>query len=418
MIRNKINIVSYSFNQGGAAIAAKKFSQLLEETSYDVTTISQDSAGFFMFTKRIISYLLGLLDRRENSSKHALNLFSYPPLVKEFKKNSGLFHFHWISNDTLSVFDYYKIPRGSIMTLHDEWLYCATEHYYNIMPTNKLFVDGYPKSILTHYSLNLKYLVWSTKYKSLSKRDDIIYTVPSKWMYDRAIQSKILKNSHIRILPNPIDTSIFKPLSQDQILEERLRRRIDQDDFVFIFGAVDSNKNPLKGGHLLLQALDILSDRLSINIKRKIKIIIFGSDEIKVDILSTFLCISVGHVKDPLILSRLYAISDCLVTPSLVESFGQVPAEAQACGTPAIAFESSGLKDVIIDSETGLLAKPFSVDSLANCMFDFLHKDKRERGRLSLGAREHIESNFSYAVVRRKYLDLLREAAEIKQKIL
>lgn len=418
MMRSKINIVSYSFHQGGAAIAAKKFVKLLEDTSYSVSTISQDDAGFIMFTKRLISYLIGLLDIRDNPSKHALNLFSYPPLVNEFRKNSGLFHFHWISNDTLSVFDYCKIPRGSIMTLHDEWLYCATEHYYNIMSTNKLFIDGYPRGILNRNSLNLKYLIWSIKYKSLSERDDIIYTVPSKWMYDRAAQSKILNNSHLRILPNPIDTSLFKPLPQDLILVERLRLGIEQDDFVFIFGAVDSNKNPLKGGHLLLEALATLSNRLSKDLKSKIKIIIFGGDEVKVDTISTFMCISVGHVKDPTILSRLYAISDCLVTPSLVESFGQVPAEAQACGTPAIAFDSSGLKDVIIDSVTGLLAKPFSVDSLANCMFDFLHKDKKERRSLSLGAREHIESNFSYAVVKRKYLEFLSEAAEINQNIL
>lgn len=43
----------------------------------------------------------------------------------------------------LSIFDFDKIPSGSIITLHDEWLYCGAEHCYRISDDANDFIHGY-----------------------------------------------------------------------------------------------------------------------------------------------------------------------------------------------------------------------------------------------------------------------------------
>ena len=45
--------------------------------------------------------------------------------------------------------------------------------------------------------------------------------------------------------------------------------------------------------------------------------------------------------------------------PSRIESFCFVAAEAHSCGTPVVAFKTSGLIDVVKHKITGYLAEPF-----------------------------------------------------------
>lgn len=61
-----------------------------------------------------------------------------------------------------------------------------------------------------------------------------------------------------------------------------------------------------------------------------------------------------------------------LVNPSIREGWGLVVIEAAAMGTPAVAFNSPGLKDSIIDQETGLLSKESTAKSMADSINSLL----------------------------------------------
>ena len=60
-----------------------------------------------------------------------------------------------------------------------------------------------------------------------------------------------------------------------------------------------------------------------------------------------------GHVDQETLL-RLYRTSRALVFPA-EEDFGIAMAEAQACGTPVIALDRGGGRDIVDDGETGWL---------------------------------------------------------------
>lgn len=57
-----------------------------------------------------------------------------------------------------------------------------------------------------------------------------------------------------------------------------------------------------------------------------------------------------------------------LIFPSLKEGWGITNVEGAACGTPAIAADSPGLRESVIDGETGWLVRPASPPELAEAM--------------------------------------------------
>lgn len=414
--------VSFSFVKGGAAIAARKFYEILVQEKFSAYKISQDNAGKWQFFLRLVSYVLGLLSKKEEPIKHSLNFFSYRKVLDSFDDDNALHHIHWINNDTLSVFSFDRIPKNSIVTLHDEWLYCGAEHYCKFLPENRLsendlsllpFVSGYSRGVINRNGLNWKYIIWKIKYKKISARNDLIFTVPSRWMLKRAKASFILREQDIRLLPNPIDTMVFSPLVN--VDEVRSQYCIDSSDIVITFGAVGGSENPAKGSELLLEALNLLPALIKQEIKDRVKLVTFGKKARK-DINTPFPCIEIGHIFEQKILAKVYGMSDCVIVPSYVESFGQVAAEAQSCGVPVVAFATAGITDVVIDKHTGFLAEPFSSISLAENIVNLITLDAQGKKNLSSQAREHVINNFSYDVIANEYITIVKEAIENKNK--
>lgn len=415
----KIITLSFSLKKGGASIAAAKFIKLLFDiaTKFEVDSISQDSAGKSQFFKRLISYGLGKLQFTGNPVKHSLNLFSYAPVIESFKtKSQSIHHLHWINNDTLSVFDFDKIPAGSVITLHDEWLYCGAEHCYKVLDTSNDFEHGYRLFKKGVFGIHWNYLIWKVKYKKLANRNDLIYTVPSRWMLERAKSSAILGRSDIRLLPNPIDTEVFKPSDDKAVAQLRRELNVDDNCVVFVFGAIGGKKNKLKGSEYLGRALESLRHVVGDELISSIVLIDFGGSKSE-GLLHGFRQISLGHIKDPEFLARLYSIADCVVVPSMVESFGQVAAEALACETPVVCFDTSGLRDIVLHGETGLVAQAFEVESLTEQLSTMVQMKKFERLKMGQAGRLYVLEKFSYPVVSKQFLKIFEDAVNLKKAL-
>tara|TARA_B100001063_G_C16734692_1_gene541321 strand:+ start:386 stop:1648 length:1263 start_codon:yes stop_codon:yes gene_type:complete len=414
----KIEIISFSLKSGGAGIAASKFKKLLIKNvlNYEVNSTTQDSSGKYQFFKRLISKLLTKLQFDGNPTKHSLNFFSFRSIITLFKKrtNDKLFHIHWINNDTLSIFDFHSIPSGSIITLHDEWLYCGSEHYYNVYDNSNDFIYGYRYFKKGIIGIHWNYLLWRIKYNKLSHRKDLIYTVPSRWMLERAKASSILKESNICLLPNPIDTEVFKKYSEDEIKSFRDDLNIDKECFVIVFGAISGKKNKLKGLDLLSSAFELLQSKLLQVPISKVVLVDFGGLKSEGKLFG-FRNISLGHIKDPIYLAKLYCLADCVTVPSMVESFGQVAAEALSCCTPVVSFDTSGLKDIVLHKYNGLVAEPLSITSLCEQLRNIIESPKKTRLKLGENGRKHVLEKFSYPIIQKKYLNILEEALELSK---
>ena len=54
-----------------------------------------------------------------------------------------------------------------------------------------------------------------------------------------------------------------------------------------------------------------------------------------------------GHIDSPERLAEMYRSLDVFVSPSAMETFGMAILEAQACGTPVVAFETGGTPEAV-----------------------------------------------------------------------
>ena len=85
-------------------------------------------------------------------------------------------------------------------------------------------------------------------------------------------------------------------------------------------------------------------------------------------------------------LLRAYERAAVVACPSLREGFGVVCAEAMAHGRPVVASAVGGLRDLVVDGETGLLVPPGDVAALRNAL-ERLLGDAELRRRLGDAAR-------------------------------
>jgi glycosyltransferase involved in cell wall biosynthesis len=99
----------------------------------------------------------------------------------------------------------------------------------------------------------------------------------------------------------------------------------------------------------------------------------------------------VGWLED---LAQLYCALDVFVSSSRTESFGLALAEAMATGTPAVATETEGARELIQSGGTGLLVPIGDVDKLAEAVLQLL-KDREWRVRLGTEAQKDASARFS-----------------------
>jgi glycosyltransferase involved in cell wall biosynthesis len=97
-------------------------------------------------------------------------------------------------------------------------------------------------------------------------------------------------------------------------------------------------------------------------------------------------------------LDRLYARAAVVACPSRREGFGVACLEAMAHGRPVVATSVGGLRDLVVDGETGLLVPPGDVSALQRAL-ERLLGDVGLRRALGAAARERARVRFSWDAI-------------------
>ncbi|GMU92435.1 MAG: N-acetyl-alpha-D-glucosaminyl L-malate synthase BshA [Candidatus Hydrogenedentota bacterium] len=100
--------------------------------------------------------------------------------------------------------------------------------------------------------------------------------------------------------------------------------------------------------------------------------------------------------------------ADLVFQPSEHESFGLVPLEAMACEVPVLGTDSGGVREVVVNGQTGYLCEVGDTDGMAARAIEILTDESlaREMGRR---ARQRVIERFSRDAIVTKYEHLYHE---------
>lgn len=169
-----------------------------------------------------------------------------------------------------------------------------------------------------------------------------------------AMQRHCLKNSNYVVLPNVVDTNLFKPQPHQNAIPTIVHVSCFEDKSKNVSGLLQAFAKMKKEG-VLFQAI-LIGDGVDFQVMRQL------STSMRLDGCVKFTGLLEGqHLVDVL------ASADFLVLSSNYENLPVVILEALSCGLPVVATRVGGIAE-IIDESNGLLIEPHRVEALAEAM--------------------------------------------------
>jgi len=395
------------YGTGGAGIAAYRLHVALRQQGIDSQMLLRREAPQDPFISTIggiqvrargwlgakITKLLGIKDG-------SLNLFPTRLHKRINASDADIVHLHWINNEMISIKEIAKIDKPIIWTLHDCWAFMGTEHHsdadYWKLPTE----TTNHKSQNHHLKSTLATLInrWIFKQKQKQWKDlNIHFIAPSQWMAEQLQQSKLFSTAPVTVIPNLLDPQRFRPKDQTT---SRKKLHLPLNKKLLLFGAYNP-LDPNKGSDLLEQALRNLPPE----IRSTTELIIFGAEGTRrIAELKTHW---IGTISNEETMVEVYNAADLICVPSRRESFGQTASESLACGTPVVAFRTTGLIDIVDHKQNGYLAQPFSPKDFTKGILWILQQNRESN--ISVNAQEKAKRCFAPLPVTQQYLQLLKK---------
>ncbi|HEY1722424.1 MAG TPA: glycosyltransferase family 4 protein [Magnetospirillaceae bacterium] len=319
-----------------------------------------------------------------------------------------LVHLHWIGNGFMAIDELKQINSPIVWTLRDMWAFTGGCHYTNGCDHYRGMCGACPQLRSTDQD-DFSRTIWTRKEEHW--RDLNLWIVPlSEWLGDCVRESSLLRSFPIEVIANGVDTTRFRPPIHSRW---RADRNLAPDARLIAFGAMKATSDPRKGFAQLQDALRHLSGT---PYAEKTVLVVFGgtrpSDMPDLGIEVHF----AGHINDDAALAELYSAADVAVIPSLEEAFGKTVIEAMACGTPVVAFDYGGPRDIIDHCVDGYLAAPFSPADLAAGIIWCFDETARNPLAMTRRTREKIVAKFDIDRIADRYVAFYERVLQESRK--
>lgn len=317
-------------------------------------------------------------------------------------RTADVIHLHWVSQflSPVSVARLQALGKPVVWTIHDQRPFTGGCHYSCGCTGFVQNCCNCPQLVSNHVPLTRAALDESLG----CLRAGIVVISPSRWMADCARRSALFSRARVEVIPNGVDTTIFRPGRAAARKELGL-----EPDHVYLLAGADAGAELRKGFHILREAIETCrrNERFRQAMATgRIQILFFGASIPD----PGFPVRQLGQVESEAALARIYAGADGFLLPSIEDNLPNTMLEALCCGTPVIGFNIGGLPDVIESGINGLLAAGGDTAGLALHISDFADNAELRR-KLGEGCIES-RSEYDLSAQARKHRALYAELCE------
>jgi glycosyltransferase involved in cell wall biosynthesis len=413
----KITIVNTSDIRGGAAIAAFRLFKVIRDKLPETTMLVRDKLtttigviglngsfvqrGFIQvrFWLERISFIIRSKNRDLWFSFSPANTGQNIAALPEIR-NADIIHLHWVNGGFLSLRSIRSLLRTGkpiVWTMQDMWAFTGGCHYSGSC-TNFMNSCGNCFFLKSPSDEDISRRIHKKK-QNIYASGNISFIASSNWMAGNARKSSLAGNCRIDVLPNPIDTEIYKPGDKSAV---RYELGLPRDKFLILSGAANL-KDKRKGFVYLQRALKQMK-KINPGISESFGLITFGkSSEVEDSDIQVF---PQNYLKDDNSIARLYQAADVYIIPTLEDNLPSTVLESLACGTPVVAFKTGGIPDMVDHKLSGYLAESKNVDDLVSGINWVINHP--EINEIKKNCRKKVLENFSREIIASKYINYYR----------
>lgn len=237
-------------------------------------------------------------------------------------------HGYYVNCELLfSFLKEYGVP--VVWTLHDCWSFTGHCAYFDYIGCHKWLScckqcpqkSAYPSS----YVLDNSCTNYLRKKSAFTGLEDLTIVTPSKWLA-RLVSQSFLKDNRIIVIPNGINTDIFKSHANTI----RTKHGIGKKIMILGVAAIWNDRKGLKIFH-----------ELSYMLNNNYIIVLIGLTKKQIASLPKNI-IGIEFTNGVQELADYYSAADYFVNPTFEDNYPTTNIEAIACGTPVITFNTGG----------------------------------------------------------------------------
>lgn len=219
-------------------------------------------------------------------------------------------------------------------------------------------------------------------------------------------QRERIESEKIKVIPNGVDTKIFKKKAKNFELKRQLGFN-NEDYIISVIGRFEL----YKGQEYFLSAFKKVLEQKP-NVSTKTLLVGEGRFKNKIQDIVRKLgmmekVILTGARSD---VAELLSITDLFVLPSTEEGMSNALLEAMSCKVPVIATQVGGTSEVIGDGVNGFLVPPADTNLMAEHIMDFLD-NKKYLSNVTDSARQTIVENYTVESMMQKLTSYLLSMA-------
>jgi glycosyltransferase involved in cell wall biosynthesis len=239
-----------------------------------------------------------------------------------------------------------------------------------------------------------KTYIFKTIERRLAKRSSGIIAISDLQKKELSLDHRICKENHVKVIPLGFDLSRFAEKRKNSRLMVRERYGLKENEVAI---AIVGRLVPVKDHGFFLDAVNEVLKRT----KKQIKVFIVGDGTEGEKIRQRAELINQTHGESVIMTSWIKDIAefnagmDIMCLTSLNEGTPVSLIEAQASGIPVISTDVGGVRDIVIEGETGHVIAKGDLEGYVQKMLELI-EDEKKREIMSQNGWPFVRDKFHY----------------------